>query len=598
MINFPKPDAEQYYNSFVIRNFDVSTDESRLVFSSNMNGKLDVYAIELQDEISYPYPLTYQGQSSNFIKIDPQGRHILAGFDHDGNENYHLYALRPEGGVPLKLVEGEPIDKFFFSFLSEDGQRLYYGTSQNNPQFINTYVLDLKTREQKLLVEGKDAMTSLVAVSPDEQTIVYQKGYSNTYSVSLVRGADGVDACLTPSADEEQVTGKARFIDNDTIIFTTDYKAEFAYAAKYTISTGEFQVLFEIPQEDVSELRWHQESRSIYVLTEKGVEDGLYVYAYDTGNLEALKLPTSVVGQMHVVKSGAVYILARGSVDPDNIYRYDAGKWTMLTRNVVLGVTNEDLVSPETVRYTSFDDMEIEALLFRAKDELANGYTIFWPHGGPQYAERKHFRAMFQYLLAEGYHIFCPNFRGSTCYGRSFTKLVEREWGEGPRKDCLAGMDWLFEQGISSRDRLFVMGGSYGGYMTLLLAGRNADYFRAAVDIVGVSNLFTFVKSVPEFWKPMMDRWIGDPERDHDRFVKDSPITYLDQMVNPMLIIQGANDPRVVKEESDQIVEALRAQGRDVEYLVFDDEGHGISRRENNITACRRVAAFLKRNQG
>ncbi|MBD8498090.1 S9 family peptidase [Paenibacillus arenosi] len=598
MIQFPKPDAEQYYKSYVIRNFDVSADESRLVFTSNMNGKLDVYAIELHDEISYPYPLTYQGQSSNFIKIDPQGRHILSGFDHDGNENYYLYALRPEGGVPFKLVEAEPTDKFFFSSLSEDGQRLYYGTSQNNPQFLNTYVLDLVTKEQKLIVEGKDATTSLLAVSPDEQNIVYGKGYSNTYGVSFVRGVDGAEACLTPSADEEQLTSNARFIDEDTIIFTTDYKAEFAYVAKYTISSGTFEALFEIPQASVSELYWHKQSRSLYALTEKGVEDALYVYALDTGSLEELELPTTVVEQLHVAQSGAVYILARGSVDPDNIYRYDAGKWTMLTRNVVLGLAREDLVSPETIRYTSFDGMEIEALLFRAKDELANGHTIFWPHGGPQYAERKHFRAMFQYLLAEGYNLFCPNFRGSTCYGRSFTKLVEREWGEGPRKDCLAGMDWLFEQGISSRDRLFVMGGSYGGYMTLLLAGRNADYFRAAVDIVGVSNLFTFVNSVPDFWKPMMDRWIGDPERDHDRFVKDSPITYLDQMVNPIFIIQGANDPRVVKAESDQIVEALRTKGVDVEYLVFEDEGHGIARTENNITACRQVAAFLKRNQG
>ena len=110
--------------------------------------------------------------------------------------------------------------------------------------------------------------------------------------------------------------------------------------------------------------------------------------------------------------------------------------------------------------------------------------------------------------------------------------------GRGPRKDCLAGMDWLFEQGISSREKLFVMGGSYGGYMTLLLAGRNPEYFKAAIDIVGVSNLFTFYDSVPEHWKPIMERWIGDPERDKERFIKDSPITYLDDMVNPMLIIQ------------------------------------------------------------
>jgi dipeptidyl aminopeptidase/acylaminoacyl peptidase len=123
-------------------------------------------------------------------------------------------------------------------------------------------------------------------------------------------------------------------------------------------------------------------------------------------------------------------------------------------------------------------------------------YTIFWPHGGPQSAERKSFRALFQCLLNRGYNIFAPNFRGSTGYGSSFTKLVEGDWGEGPRLDCVAGMDWLFDNNISNKEKLFVIGGSYGGYMTLLLAGRHHDYFRAAVDIFGPSNLFTFVNSV------------------------------------------------------------------------------------------------------
>lgn len=268
----------------------------------------------------------------------------------------------------------------------------------------------------------------------------------------------------------------------------------------------------------------------------------------------------------------------------------------MLTHNVLTGLTEKDLSYPDVVTYSSFDGMEIEALLYRPNPETANGYTVFWPHGGPQAAERKQFRAMFQYIIAQGYHIFCPNFRGSSGYGSSFVKMVEQDWGEGPRKDCLAGMDWLFEQGISSPEKLFVMGGSYGGYMTLLLAGRNPEYFRAAIDIVGVSNLFTFYNSVPEHWKPMMELWIGNPERDKERFIKDSPITYLDHMVNPMMIIQGANDPRVVKEESDQIVEALQAQGRDIEYLVFDDEGHGITKKENEKVAYARIVEFLKRN--
>ena len=158
--------------------------------------------------------------------------------------------------------------------------------------------------------------------------------------------------------------------------------------------------------------------------------------------------------------------------------------------------------------------------------------------------------------------------------------MVERDWGEGPRLDCVAGIQWLFDQGISSPERLFVVGGSYGGYMTLLLAGRHPELFRAAVDIFGPSNLFTFLESVPEDWKPMMDKWLGDPVRDRERLTKDSPITYLDQMVNPILVIQGANDPRVVKAESDQIVAALQEKGVDVEYIVLDDEGHGFSRKQ------------------
>jgi Dipeptidyl aminopeptidases/acylaminoacyl-peptidases len=160
----------------------------------------------------------------------------------------------------------------------------------------------------------------------------------------------------------------------------------------------------------------------------------------------------------------------------------------------------------------------------------------------------------------------------------------------------IAGVDWLIEQGIAQRDKIFLVGGSYGGYMTLLLHGRHPEYWRACVDIFGPSNLFTFYNSVPEHWKPVMDQWLGNPERDKEKFIEDSPITYLKNMTKPMLVIQGANDPRVVKAESDQIVAALREQGTEVEYMVLDDEGHGFSRVENEIKVYRRVLEFLARH--
>lgn len=251
----------------------------------------------------------------------------------------------------------------------------------------------------------------------------------------------------------------------------------------------------------------------------------------------------------------------------------------------------------KTITYKSFDGLEIEALLFRAKEENSNGYTIFWPHGGPQAAERRFYRAMFQMLLNRGYNIFCPNFRGSTGYGASFVKMVEQDWGEGPRLDNVAAIKWLFDQGISSPEKLFLVGGSYGGYMALLLHGRHPDYFKAVVDIFGVSSLFSFYDTVPEHWKPIMERWVGDPERDKEKFEKDTPATYLDSMTKPMLVIQGAKDPRVVKSESGQIVEKLRGQGRTVEYLVLEDEGHGFSKKSNEIRVYKTMIDFLEKHQ-
>ncbi|WP_152402045.1 S9 family peptidase [Paenibacillus cellulositrophicus] len=599
MISFPKPDVEQFFQSYVISSFGVSAEESRLVFSASLSGKFNVWAMDLKGDTSYPYPLTYNDQMASFVKPDPEGRHLLTAFDRDGDENYQFHVLKWNGGQPLPLFsESAPDEKHYFVHLSEDGNRLYYSTSRDNPMFLNSRVYRLDTGEDRLLLQGEETTTSLTAVSPDEQTFAYTKSYANTYNVSYLRRVgDEADQCLTPDPGRVHNAGEVHFLNDEEVVFATDYDAEFAYLASFDLVTGTFEPRLHIERESVELIRLHRESRTAYLVTDRGVEDRLYAYALDTGELTPIPLPADIVHQLTVTRSGNLYVLARSAVKPLNVYRYADGQWTMLTKNVLTGLTEEDLSAPEVVSYSSFDGMKIEALLYRAKEDAANGYTVFWPHGGPQAAERKQFRSMFQYIIAQGYNIFCPNFRGSTGYGSSFVKLVEQDWGEGPRKDCLAGMEWLFEQGISSRDKLFVVGGSYGGYMTLLLAGRNPEYFRAAVDIFGVSNLFTFYHSVPDHWKSIMERWLGDPERDRERFVKDSPITYLDQMVNPMLIIQGANDPRVVKAESDQIVEALQAKGRDVEYIVFEDEGHGMTKKANEKIAYTRMVEFMNRCQ-
>ncbi|SEL18567.1 S9 family peptidase [Paenibacillus sp. OK003] len=596
MIQFPKPDVEQYFQTYRISHFAVSADEKRLFFDSNLNGQPNIWAMDLPG--GYPYPLTYLNQSSQFIKPDPEGRHILTAFDWDGDENYHLYALQPEGGVPFPVVPAEPNDRCYFSHLSEDGQRLYYMTSKDNPSYLNSRRINLETGEDELLHQGEEVTSNLVAVSSDEQAYVILNVYSNTYQTAYVY-RNGESESIIPVSERQSQVSYVLFADNNRLLMITNDNEPYTYVAEYRLDTQEFRPLFKVEGEDVDIIRWHKDSETLYFWTFTGPENRMYALDKGSEQPRRVNMPLDTVEDVTVTKAGNVYILGRGAIQPHNIYRLMAGSesWEPLTVNRVTGLNPSDLVYPDVIRYNSYDGLEIEALFFKAKPEQANGYTVFWPHGGPQASEAKFFRPMFQMMLAQGYHIFAPNFRGSTGYGAEFGKMVERDWGEGPRLDCVAGINWLFDEGISSPDRLFVVGGSYGGYMTLLLAGRHPELFRAAVDIFGPSNLFTFLESVPEDWKPMMDNWLGDPVRDRERLTKDSPITYLEQMVNPMLVIQGANDPRVVKAESDQIVAALQGKGVDVEYIVLDDEGHGFSRKTNEILVYRRMLEFLQKHQ-
>lgn len=596
MIQFPKPDVEQYFQTYRISHFAVSADEKRLFFDSNLNGQPNIWAMDLPG--GYPYPLTYLNQSSQFIKPDPEGRHILTAFDRDGDENYHLYALQPEGGVPFPVVPAEPNDRCYFSHLSEDGQRLYYMTSRDNPNYLNSRRINLATGEDELLHQGEEVTSNLVAVSSDEQAYVILNVYSNTYQTAYVY-RNGESESIIPVSERQSQVPYVLFADNNRLLMITNDNEPYSYVAEYRLDTHEFRPLCKMEGEDVEIIRWHKDSETLYFWTFTGPENRMYALDKDSEQPRRVEMPLDTVEHVTVTKAGNVYISGRGAVQPHNIYRLMSGSesWEPLTANRVTGLDPSDLVYPDVIRYNSYDGLEIEALFFKAKPEQANGYTVFWPHGGPQASEAKFFRPMFQLMLAQGYHIFAPNFRGSTGYGAEFVKMVERDWGEGPRLDCVAGINWLFDESISSPDRLFVVGGSYGGYMTLLLAGRHPELFRAAVDIFGPSNLFTFLESVPEDWKPMMDNWLGDPIRDRERLTKDSPITYLDQMVNPMLVIQGANDPRVVKAESDQIVAALQGKGVDVEYIVLDDEGHGFSRKTNEILVYRRMLEFLQKHQ-
>jgi dipeptidyl aminopeptidase/acylaminoacyl peptidase len=314
-----------------------------------------------------------------------------------------------------------------------------------------------------------------------------------------------------------------------------------------------------------------------------------------------------VIGDLKISPDGkSIGLLMSTPISPANIYILDIEreKVEMLTDALIGNIPEDKMIQPEPMKYNSFDGLEIYVFLYRPKNNNnnVNGNkkklgAVLSIHGGPTAQERPTYAyaGFYQYLANHGLAVLAPNFRGSTGYGKSFEKKIYHDWGGNELKDLEHATKWLLSQDWIDANRIGVFGASFGGFATLSCITRLPQYnWRTAVDIFGPRNLITFAKTVPEHWKRFMGELVGDAEKEEGFLKERSPITYVDN-TKPLtlLIIQGANDPRVVKNESDQIVERLRNKGIDIEYMVFEDEGHGFTKYSNLVKALKTSAEFL-----
>jgi dipeptidyl aminopeptidase/acylaminoacyl peptidase len=592
MFNFPVPSIESFFRTINIVDFDVHPTEDEILFSTNLNGYYNVWGMKLNHR--YPYQLTTANQFNSFVKFSLTADYFLTGYDHDGDENYQIYAVNNGGGEPVPILEAKD-EKFYYGDFSKNGNHLYYITSVDNPNYLNIGRIHLETGAKEILIRGEGGPSYLYSVSPDESSFAFSKQLGNTSSFGYLSINQEV-LPLTPSQDEPHRVNQVEYLDNNHVLLLTNYESEFTYLATFEISTRTFTKLVAMDGYELTTLTLDRNHNRAYFVAERGVEDQLYSLDLTTNEIRLLDTPFDIVNKLIIGKSGSIYALGKSTTLPANLFKYsDANGWEQLTQHGIIGVKREELIEPEVLTYSSYDGLPIEALYFTPNAQLDNGHTILWPHGGPQHAVRKTFTPLFQYLCSQGFRVFAPNFRGSTGYGESFMNLVNKDWGGGPRLDIIAGMEWLDQQGKSSTEQWFCIGGSYGGYMALLLHGRHADRFKGFVDIFGPSNLFTTIETAPEHWKAADRELIGDVELDREKLIEDSPMTYIDQMTKPMLVIQGANDPRVVKLESDVIVAAMNERAQDVQYLVLEDEGHGFSKTENALKVYKLMVDFLKK---
>jgi dipeptidyl aminopeptidase/acylaminoacyl peptidase len=427
---------------------------------------------------------------------------------------------------------------------------------------------------------------------------VYQHVSNTDGNIYVVDVASGERTLLTQHEGEVSYRPGPWLRDGSGFYVLSDQGREFSGLGLLHLD-GTFEWV-ETPDWDVEGVALSKDGGTLlWSVNEDGISR-VHVRDLGTGETRGLDgLPAgSLMGLDVSDDRGTAVVQMASATQPSEIYIVNLGDGNVrqVTFGMLGGIPRDVFVEPEIIRYPTFDGREIPAFLFRPHGHEGERVpAVLSIHGGPEAQERPMYAysGFYQFLLSRGVAVLAPNIRGSTGYGKSYQKLIHRDWGGGDLKDMEAAAQYLQNQDWVDPQRIGVFGGSYGGFATLSCVTRLPDYWAAAVDIVGPSNLLTFAKAVPPTWRAFMAGWVGDPDTEEAFLMERSPITYVERVRCPLLIIQGANDYRVVKGESDQIVESIKSRGGVVEYIVYEDEGHGFTRRANNLSAMKASAEFF-----
>ncbi|HET7568660.1 MAG TPA: S9 family peptidase [Gaiellaceae bacterium] len=596
-----RPPFEQF---FAFRRFlpvaQFTPDGSRVLFVSNISGQFNLWSVAVDG--GWPEQLTsFTDRSVREVAVAPDGT-ILFAADKDGDEFTQLFRIPAGGGWPEQLTDLEQVQHAIFpSAWSPDGARFAYSANARTQTDQEVFVQDGDGEPRVLFGEGMYAFGGLF--SPDGRSLLAIDFRGNTdTSIHLLDAESGEARELTPHEGQVKFLPGPWAADGSGFYVVTDEGREFQGLAFQRLDGSREWV--EAPECDVEEVSGSADGR-VLAWTEN--VDGwgrLRLRDVERGeDLPAPKLPQGLgtaygASGLSLSRDGSRAALVWDQPGrPPEVYVVETatGEARPVTESRLAGFARLRLREPELVAYPSFDGREIPAWLYRPEGEAPAPFVLA-VHGGPEAQERPVYRPVYQYLLSRGIGVLATNIRGSTGYGKTYQTLIHHDWGGGDLEDWRHAAEWLRARDFVDGDRLGVYGGSYGGFATLTCVTRLPEYWAAAVDIVGPSNLVTFARAVPPQWRRFMAQWVGDPDTEEDFLRERSPITYVDRVRAPLLVIQGARDPRVVKPESDQMVERLRELGREVEYEVFEDEGHGFTRYTNEIRGYRLTCEWLERH--
>ena len=579
-------------------------DGRSILFSADISGQFNIWRVSRSG--GAPKQLTtFEDESVRSITVSPDGQTIVFIADPSGDEFHQIYALPVRGGWPERWTDAEQVQHFFAqSGWSPDGSQIAYCANSRVPTEQDVWLRDVETGETRMLL-GELGFCFPGSWSPDGRFLtVFQFRSTSDTTIHLVDVQSGETRELTPHGEDDE----AFFVpgpwaqDSSGFHLVTNQGREFSGLAFYSLDGDGIEWL-ETPEREIEDLAGTPDGRVIAWLENEDGWSRLRIRDAETGrDLPDPQLPDGTIsplGSGLTLSPDGSYaaIVWHSPRRAPELYAIETatGRAKRLTDSMLGGLRERDLVSPELISYPTFDGRQVPAWLFKPR-KRGRIPVVLSIHGGPQAQERPVYNGFYQYLVSRGIAVLATNIRGSTGYGKTYQRLITHDWGGGDVKDWDHAAKWLLEQPWVDAKRVGVFGGSYGGFASLSCMTRLPDYWAAGVDVFGPSNLVTFAKAVPPTWRRFIAKEVGDTETEVDFLMERSPITYVENVKAPLLVIQGATDPRVVKAESDQMVEKLRSLGREVEYFVFDDEGHGFTRRTNQIRAFRLSADWLERH--
>ena len=529
--------------------------------------------------------------------------------DTGGDENYKLFVVDADGHNLNGLTDFEGVRTTFIDQLVDIPEEVIIGMNKRNPVVFDPYRLNIVTGEMTMLAENPGNIQGWMTDHDGKLRIALAIVDGVNQSL-LYRDTEDEEFRTVLTVPFKETMSPAIFtFDNKNVYAISNLGRDKAAVVEFDIANGkEIEVLYENTDYDISGLSDSRKRKVLTAASYTSWKRERHFFDKETNDLfEFLykKIPGYELGIASMSKDeNKMIIRTYNDRSLGSYYLFDK-ETRELTKIVELGpwFTEDELAPMVPVKYSSRDGLTIHGYL-----TLPVGYTmksarnlpvIVNPHGGPWARDNWGFNPEVQFLANRGYAVFQMNFRGSTGYGKEFFEKSFKQWGLSMQDDISDGVHWLIDQGIADKDRIAIYGGSYGGYATLAGLTLTPELYAAGVDYVGVANLFTFLNTIPPYWKPMLEimyEMVGHPERDSLQFVETSPVFMADRIKAPLFIAQGANDPRVNKNESDQMVEALKERGIEVEYMVKYNEGHGFANEENRFEFYGAMEEFLAKH--